>query len=275
MSILDRLNLLVRANLNEVSARAGSAWQGTLRDMESSLRDAHRQLAELRADERRLVDQVRAKREKVDQWEDRAMMALKSSDEDLAREAIIIKNQTMREVERLREQLDSHRTYMRDMESSLEALQVKLDASQSRMRNERGAIVSGQGQYTPSTPSGRQAPRHEDSWDAELRRRLADRNGDAPVASASQAPRTPAPSSRPYLDSTPFDTDTSFETMDRMAQNIAEMEARVDAASELSGDDDLLIDPRRRELDNIFDKMETNKKTGDDLNDLKRKFSED
>ena len=74
MSILDRLNLLVRANLNEVSSRAGSAWQGTLRDMESSLRDAHRQMAGLRQNERHLVDQLRAKREKVDQWEDLSLI---------------------------------------------------------------------------------------------------------------------------------------------------------------------------------------------------------
>ncbi len=271
MSILDRLNLLVRANLNEVSSRAGSAWQGTLRDMESSLRDAHRQMAGLRQNERRLVDQLRATREKVDQWEDRAMMALKSGDEDLAREAIVIKNQTMREAERLREQLGEHRAYMRDMESSLEALQVKLDAARSRMRNERAPYApSSQGSYTPRSST----PRNEDSWDAELRRRLAEREGGgAPPRQTSSY--DPPLSNRPYMDSTPFDTDTSFETMDRMARNIAEMEARVDAASELSGDDDLLVDPRRRQLDKIFDEMETNKKTDDDLSDLKRKFSGD
>ncbi len=255
MSILDRLNLLVRANINDPGSRSTSSYTSTLRDMESSLRDARAQLAGLRNDEKHLVAELRAKSEKIDQWEERAILALKSGDEDLAKEAIIFKNQVMREAEQLREKLHSHRTYMRDMESSLEALQIKLDATKSRRSSQPSSSYSNSS-YPPS--------RNEDDWDAELRRRLAQR----------QQPTSSTPPSQPYMDPSPFDTDTSFETMERMARNIAEMEARVDAASELS-DDDPLIDPRLKELDRIFNKMESNTRTNDDLNALKRKFSDD
>ena len=265
MSILDRLNLLVRSNLNDMGPR--SSYQNTMRDMESSLRDARKQLATLRQNERQLVDQLRAKSEKIDQWEERAIMALKNDSEDLAREAIMVKNETMREAERLREQLHSHRAYMQDMESSLEALQVKLDAARSRHSIDQRDSAPRDSSYPPrSAPASDR--RNESDWDAELRRRLAERQN-------SQQGYTPqVASQRPYMENSPFDTDTSFETMERMARSIAEMEARVDAAQELSPDDPL-IDPRRRELDRIFDRMEKDKRTGDDLSDLKRKFADD
>lgn len=268
MSILDRLNLLVRSNLNDLGPR--SSYQNTLRDMESSLRDAQKQLATLRQNERQLVDQLRATSEKIDQWEERAIMALKNDSEDLAREAIIVKNETMREAERLREQLHGHRAYMQDMESSLEALRVKLDAARSRHSIDQRDSNSRDSSYRPSAPpsSPSSTRRNESDWDAELRRRLAERQGTQQGYTPEVANR------RPYLDPSPFETDTSFETMERMARSISEMEARVDAAQELS-DDDPLVDPRRRELDRIFDRMEKDKRTGDDLSDLKRKFAED
>ena len=115
MSILDRLNLLIRSNINDTSSSGRSAFRSTMRDMESSLRDARRQLAELRVNERKLVENIRQERQQVDRWEDRAIMALQNGDDDLARSAIMEKNKIQREVDRLHEQLDDHRAYMRDI----------------------------------------------------------------------------------------------------------------------------------------------------------------
>ena len=286
MSILDRLNMLVRSNLNDLGPRHGASWQGTLREMNGSLRDAERQLGVLRRGERQLAEELRSKREKIDQWEDRAMMALQSGDEDLAREAIVVKNQAMREAEAVRDKLEDHRRTMRDLESSLEALRVKLDGARQRGHNARSRSLS-------EGATGRGSLREEGSWDAELRRRLASRQ-ESPSSSPPRAepgrtregaPRDErassrrdeglATSSRPYLDPSPFDIDGSLETMDRMARSIAAMEARVDADMELSGEDDLLIDPERRRLDRVFEKMERTKRTDQGLSELKRKFSDD
>ena len=287
MSILDRLNMLVRSNLNDLGPRHGASWQGTLREMNGSLRDAERQLIVLRRGERQLAEELRSKRQKIDQWEDRAMMALQSGDEDLAREAIVVKNQAMREAEAVRDKLEDHRRAMRDLESSLEALRVKLEGARQRGHNARSRSLS-------EGSARRGALREEGSWDAELRRRLASRQ-ESPSSSPPRAeaggtrkgaPRDERSSSRrdeglatpsrPYLDPSPFDIDGSLETMDRMARSIAAMEARVDADMELSGeDDDLLVDPKRRRLDRVFENMERTKRTDQGLSELKRKFSDD
>ena len=70
-----------------------------------------------------------------------------------------------------------------------------------------------------------------------------------------------------------FDTSDTFRNFDRMSRKISEMEADIDAVRELS--DDELMDPRKVELNRIFDEMEQRKRTDDDLSDLKRRFSDD
>lgn len=281
MSLLDRLNLLIRSNLNDARSSSSDGWRGKMRDMESSLRDARRQLAELRASERQLVAQIRQARDKAEQWEDRAMMALRKGEEDLAREAIVVKNKTMREVERLREQLDDHRAYMRDIESSLEALEVKLEGTRGRLRADR-ANRGGSGRRHERGGGGE---RDERDWDAEMRRRMHghdeddqgyDGDREQPSSRSREHPtrsyerRERAPRGEGFET---FDTDSTFREFDRVSNRISEVEAEIDAIRELSGDD--WADPRRRELEETFRRMENNKRTDDDLSDLKRRFSED
>jgi phage shock protein A len=281
-SILDRLNLLVRSNLNDLSDGLRPGSSGPLRDMESSLRDARRQLAELRTNETSLSRRIRELRDKADSWEDRAVLALRSGDEDLAREALIVKNETMREAERLRDQLDDQRAYIRDMQTSLEALEMKIDGARGRLQSrerDRGARRSSP---SPSTRRG------ERDWDAEMRRRMSDRGEgdyrdrdrdrgrdyDRPPARQGRYEGPLAGTDGDFADG-PEHAQRAFREFDRMSRTIDAMEAQVDAASELADVDDPLVDPRRVELDRIFDRMEKRKRTDDDLSDLKARFSDD
>lgn len=287
MSILDRLNLLIRSNINDTSSSGRSAFRSTMRDMESSLRDARRQLAELRVNERKLVENIRQERQQVDRWEDRAIMALQNGDDDLARSAIVEKNKIQREVDRLHEQLDDHRAYMRDIESSLEALEVKLEGTRGRMdveRRERG--------YSRDASSNSGGVQSERDWDAEMRRRMRDRSSERSRDSyrEDRSREDRYRDDRGYRDGgyrgedgdstrargpgfDTFDTEPTFREFDRMSHRISTMEAEIDAIREL-GDDDLM-DPRKRELEDIFSKMERKKKVDDGLSDLKAKFSDD
>ncbi len=288
-SILDRLNLLVRSNLNDLSDGLRPGSSGPLRDMESSLRDARRQLAELRTSETSLSRRIRELRDKADSWEDRAVLALRSGDEDLAREALMVKNETMREAERLRDQLDDHRAYIRDMQTSLEALEMKIDGARGRLQTRERERERGARRSSPA-PSSR---RGERDWDAEMRRRMSDRDDDGrdrdrdydrDRSRARDYDRPPARQGRYEGPLAGTDGDFSdgvansqraFREFDRMSRTIDAMEAQVDAASELADVDDPLVDPRRVELDRIFDRMEKRKRTDDDLSDLKARFSDD
>ncbi len=264
MTILNRLNLLIRSNLNDaLSGRSGDASaQKTFQEMESSLRDARRQQIELRVAEKRLIEQIRAVRERADQWEERAMLALRKNDEQLAREALVVKNKALREAENLREQLDEHRAYTRDIGSALEALEMKLDSARGRIRASTSALP-------PST--ARPNLQNEAAWDAELRRRTQQKSATTTPTSNT----TGAPTSRTPTEYDPvFQTDSQFQEFDRMSSKIESMEAEIDAIRELSTptSDDDLIDPRRAELEKIFNKMESKKVVSDDLADLKKKF---
>lgn len=276
MSIIDRLNLLVRANLNESigSGRSDSA-RSTFNDMESSIRDARRELAQVRVGERQIIDLLRQERERAEKWEDRAMLALRHGDEDLAREALVAKNRSVRELERLRDQLDGQRGHIRDIEKALEALEMKLDGARGRVQARGGATAGG-------------GVREERDWDAEMRRRL-DRRDDAPPrqdnpprersydgwASSSSSTGSSSSSYRPSSGGH-FDTDEAFGHIDRIESKISHIEAQVDAARALSSSaDDELMDPRKVELERIFGDMEKKKRESDDLSDLKKRFSDD
>ena len=240
MSILDRLNLLIRSNINDSMGRQGrSSTRKTLSEMESSLRDARRQQVELRRGEKALIEQIRQARDKVDQWEERAMLALRSGDEDLAREALVVKNQAIRDARNLRDQLDDHRAYIKDIERALEALEVKLEGTRSRMR----ALSSSSGRRSTGGSQGRQS-RDVSDWDAEMKRRARERRGE------SGRPRPSVPD--PEVNES-FDTSSSFREMNRMASKIDGMEAEIEAMREL---DDIGGDPRRTELESIFKSME-------------------
>lgn len=278
MSILDRLNLLVRANFNESlgSGRSDSA-RSTFNDMESSIRDARRELAQVRVGERQLIDLLRQERERAEKWEDRAMLALRHGDEDLAREALVAKNASVRELERLRDQLDGQRSHIRDIEKALEALEFKIDGARGRVQARGGSTTGG--------------ARDERDWDAEMRRRL-DRRDDAPPrqdnpprersydgwAGSSPSSSSSSSSSSSYRPSRSghFDTDEAFSHIDRIESKISHIEAQVDAARALSASaDDELMDPRKVELERIFKDMEHKKRESDDLSDLKKRFSDD
>lgn len=277
MSILDRLNLLIRSNVNDGLGRHDSTRRA-LSDMETSIRDARRQRVELKRGEAQLIRQIREVRERADQWEERAMLALRRGEEDLAREALIVKNQAMREAQSLRDQLDDQRAYLQDIERALEALEAKLEGTRSRIR------ASSSTSSAPPARGG--SSRGLSDWDAEMERRRREReSGRSPgtAPSTSSAPRSAPPREDRPVDPDAdqrFDTSGSFREMDRMASKIDSMEAEIDAMRELSD-----IDPRRSQLEDVFRKMETRQRPSDgaspsrsrneppdDLADLKKKF---
>jgi phage shock protein A len=253
MSILDRLNLLVRSNLNDrIGGSQRDGAPSPVHEMEASLRDARAQLGALKGDERRIGEQLRAARQKIDQWEERALLAMRGGSEDLAREALLIKSQATEEASKLRDQLDELRSYMRDISSALEALEIKLRGTQERI----------QVQPHHSQPPG--GLRGERDWDAELQRRLSSRGVDGAV-SAQAAPPADLP---------PLGNAETWNTFDRISDKIDALEADVEATRALAGADDPLIDPRRAALEAKFKSMETRKRTDDDLSELKKRFSE-
>ncbi len=269
MSIMDRLNLLIRSNLNDTLGKSsGASADKALAEVGKSLREARRHRATLRRDEKKLVAQIREERDKTNQWEERAMLALRNDDEELAREALVVKNQSMRRVEGLRDELDDLRSQIEDIERALEALEHKLEGTKSRLK----ARSSGR-----SKSSTRRRSR-EEAWEEKFERRRGGR-------SQGSSSRRPEPADPDVSDA--FDTTRQSREFNRMASKIDGMEAEVEAMRELS---DLDGDRDRRDLEDRFQSLEGRRRSSrsesssrdqrrprpseddDDLADLKKKF---
>ncbi len=135
MGILDRINTLVRSNVNDLMRRADEperALDGSIGEMERSIREARVQLRQCEQTEASLLRQLQRGRQESLEWEDKALEALRGGDENLARECLVIKKKVDARAGRLREELAQHRDYVADLARSLDALEVKLDAVRSR-----------------------------------------------------------------------------------------------------------------------------------------------
>ena len=220
MSILDRLQTLIRSEWNAVRPRGGRE------DVQRTVQDAREAYRQNRVLERRLSEQYESLLDDAQRWEDRALAALRREDERLAHEALRRKQRVDDEASTVRDQLDRCRRELGDLRSALEALRMRVDASRDRAGK-------------PSAPVVPPSPRH--------------------YATASEAPSVPPPPwhDDALLDSA-VDDDlearsgiaASFERLDAIADGIAAHEASVAV--------DALLDPdaETRALDARFDALE-------------------
>src|SRR5512138_733613 len=96
MGIFSRLGSLIKSNINDLISRAEDPEKmlnQVLLDMQSSLVEAKKQVAVAIADEKRLQKQLETEQEKSKEWERKAMVAVRASDDTLAREALVRKQE--------------------------------------------------------------------------------------------------------------------------------------------------------------------------------------
>src|SRR5215208_4908131 len=92
MGIFDRLTSLLRSNINDLLSRAEDPEKmltQILVDMRSQLAKAKQQVATAIADEKRLRDQADAEFKQAQDWERKAMLAIKEGRDDLAKQALV------------------------------------------------------------------------------------------------------------------------------------------------------------------------------------------
>jgi phage shock protein A len=92
MNIFNKLSMLLRSNLNDVIARAENPEKmlnQVILDMREQLTKAKQEVAVAIADERKLKSQVEEEHRLAQDWERRAMLAVKEGRDDLARQALL------------------------------------------------------------------------------------------------------------------------------------------------------------------------------------------
>lgn len=204
MGILDRLKMLAKSNLNDLTSSNDPRRQydAALRDMDDSLREAKEHLATSRADERRATQDADRRREEVLRWESRAEAAVRAGDDVLAREALIQKRRAEDEERELRRIAATHRAALEELQAGVSQLEIRLQDARAR------TATATARSYHPG----------------------AARSADYPRQSEVPPLRPPQTSA--------LDDRRNFDEFDRQARSVDEFDAYAEAMRELDRDPD-------------------------------------
>jgi phage shock protein A len=135
MGVLSRINDIIRSNLNDLVSKAENPEKmlnQAILDMESHLRKARAQVLDTIAAEKLLEHKRIAIQDDARRWERRAEMALRSGDEDLARQALQRKAGLDDHAQALDEQVKIQREYVGALKQSLVALDERMREAKAK-----------------------------------------------------------------------------------------------------------------------------------------------
>ncbi|HKO47443.1 MAG TPA: PspA/IM30 family protein [Polyangiaceae bacterium] len=221
MGIFARLAALLKSNLNDLissSEDPEKMLNQIVLDMSNQLLEAKRQVAASIADEKRLAKQVEQETANASEWERRAMLAVRSGDDALAKEALSRKKEHQTLAEQFQDQWSKQKQAVDQLKLALRALNNKIEEA----KRKKNLLIA--------------------------------RKKRAEAQKAIQETMTGLKNA------------SAFETFDRMAGRIEQMEAEAEAHAELneeaSGDT----------LAHKFRELEVTKGADEDLTALKRKM---
>jgi phage shock protein A len=137
MAIFKRLTDVVKANINDLISKAENPEKmlnQMLIDMNEHLIEAKKGVASAIADEKRLERQLQENLDKSNEWEQKAMIAVKAGKEDLAKQALVRKQEYVGYANELKPQYDQQAAAVAKLKESLRMLQDKIDEA-SRKKN--------------------------------------------------------------------------------------------------------------------------------------------
>jgi phage shock protein A len=221
MGMFKRLADLIKSNLNDLISRSEDPEKmlnQIVLDMSNQLLEAKRQVAQSIADEKRLQKQVEQETTNAAEWERRAMLAVRSGDDALAKEALSRKKEHQTLAEQFQDQWQKQKAAVEQLKLALRALNNKIEEA----KRKKNLLIA--------------------------------RKKRAEAQKAIQETMTGLKNA------------SAFETFDRMAGRIEQMEAEAEAHAELneeaSGDT----------LAHKFRELEVTKGADEDLTALKRKM---
>ena len=222
MGILERIRTVLKSNINALISKAEDPEKmltQLVMDMNEQLIEAKKQVAMSIADEKKLERQLLENRGQAEEWERKAMLAVKASKDDLAKEALVRKQEYDGYASSFQKEYDSQHSAVEQLKDALRQLQSKIEEA-SRKKN---LLV------------------------ARAKRAEAQKQIQQTMGSLS--------------------ANSSFDTFDRMAQKVDQIEAEADAMKELAS-----VTPDQK-LEDKFKELESSGATADALlEDLKAKM---
>src|SRR6186713_3230356 len=141
MGIFARLAALLKSNLNDLissSEDPEKMLNQIVLDMSNQLLEAKRQVAASIADEKRLAKQVEQETANATEWERRAMLAVRSGDDALAKEALSRKKEHQTLAEQFQEQWSKQKQAVDQLKLALRALNNKIEEA----KRKKGLLIA-------------------------------------------------------------------------------------------------------------------------------------
>ena len=137
MSIFNRISDILKANINDLLDKAEDPEKMVkqiIADVEEQVRDATEALGQAMASERQAYAQLEKAKANSKEWEDKAKVALKAGNEELAKKALASKDQTAAQTSELRSRVEILRQKLeeaRQRQNMLIARAKMADATES------------------------------------------------------------------------------------------------------------------------------------------------
>ncbi len=130
MGIFDRFKRMVKSNLNDLISKSENPEKmlnQLISDMNQQLIESKKSVASSIADEKKLERQLQDAKAQAEEWERKAMVALRAGKEDLAREALERKQEMEKYAEQYEEQWQQQHDSVEKLKASLRGLQQKIE----------------------------------------------------------------------------------------------------------------------------------------------------
>ncbi len=135
MGIFDRLAALLKSNINDLISKAENPEKmldQIVVDMQNQLGRAKQQVAAAIADEKRLKDQFEAEYKQSQDWENKAMLAVKEGRDDLAKQALVRQAEHYEHAVTLEGTWQSHVLETEKLKNSLRDLNDKIQEAKRK-----------------------------------------------------------------------------------------------------------------------------------------------
>ena len=137
MNFFTRIWQVIKANINALIDR----MEDPEKALEQSIRDMHNQVQRVKADvisvvaeEKKLKSQVDKHQKEITRWEKNAMLAVKEGREDLAREALRRKRQSIELVQQLQPQWERQVAMAGRLKEEYQHLKNRIESAQHKKR---------------------------------------------------------------------------------------------------------------------------------------------
>ncbi len=224
MGILDRIRTVLKANINALISKAEDPEKmlnQLIMDMNEQLLEAKKQVAMSIADEKKLERQTLENKTQAEDWEKKAMLAVKAGKDDLAKEALLRKQEYDGYAASFQKEFEAQHASVEQLKDALRQLQTKIE----------------------------EAGRKKNLLIARAKRAEAQKQIQQTMGSLSG--------------------NSSFDTFDRMAQKVDQVEAEAEAMKELG---EVTADQK---LEDKFKELESSDAGSDKLlKDLKAKMGQ-